>query len=462
MVSGLKCLFLDSFSRPLLAMSAFIVCTSLVSCQKLDSSSSQVLHSEGQLKRADASTFVDCHVNAAPAESLSPMQASVNRYLRDMANGIMMRTNESLVDEGRVPLFIGALAPEKFCFLTPADVLPEINAAAMTSRREINFKPYSFLALPHEPALAAIMCHELAHVTLSHGTSDDVRPDIGKTFMSGPDFEKRFNQSRDICNSLNVNTRISTVMAEKLFGRSSAPFQIIARARNEVNQFVNAHYFELAAGFGHTKRSHSVFFCRSSAEVVDALSEVEVDEAALARLNPQERGVWNSWLEEKAKFNTAEDGQQNDLSPRSALRFFKDLAAKLDAAYGAGRNSFIAWKEQEADEVGFEMCLRAGVDISSFSALQRLVVEEEEKSGAAQCLFDIEAGSIPDRTLGTHPSACWRIFDIEKREQSEHGEYYQRLLDRIPRRELLGDERLGEVLEAIRPLAPPVSGRGKE
>ncbi len=451
MPSSRKTYLLKPSLSPLLACIIISAICALGACQKADPSVSQPLHIEGQFERQNAAGFVDCHINAPSADSLSAMQTTVNGYIGDLAVAIMNRSNESLARDGRAPLFAGDLAPEKFCFVTPANVLPEINASAMTSRREINFKPYSFLALPHEPALAAIMCHELAHVTMRHSTTKDVRPDIESALMSSPGFDDRFKKSVDICNSLTATVQLTPELTEKLFGRTSSTYQTFLTSRNEILEFVDNHYFELAGSFGHMPRSYSLFFCRNRAEAIEALNSVEVSPEALAQLNPGEQVLWNNWLAEKTKLETTTPAHEGDITPHAALEFLNELAKQLDTFYATGRNSMVNWKEQEADEVGFEICLRAGVDVSSFAALHRYMIAEEEKAGKSTCLADIEAGRIPSRKLGTHPSACWRIFDIEKREQGEHASYYQDLLARIPRQEILGTDRLEQVLNVVRP-----------
>ena len=446
-------LFLRSLNQVFM-ISMMTALSVAAACQQPRSSTSQPLHREGELDRPDASTFTDCKAVAPAPETLNGMQNTVNAYIRDLATAIMTRTNESLARDGRAPLFVGELAPETFCFVTPPQVFPEINASATTSRRELSFKPYTFLALPDEPALAGIMCHELAHVTMRHGTSKDVRTDIEQTFMSAPDFDERFRKSLDICNSLPATTNLTADMLEKLYGRSSATYQIVTGAINEVVDYINTHFFEMIYSFGSANRNDDIMVCRDRAEIVEALLQVEVSPDALATLTPQELTLWNSWLAERKTIEETVAVKEGDVTPRAALHFFHELANQLDTAYATGRNSLISWKEQEADEVGYEICLRAGVDVRPFAALHHLTVKEEEKAGPAQCLPDIEAGHVPNRKLGTHPTACWRIFDIEKREQSEHAAYYQDLLERIPRQELLGSARLEQVLNAVRPLGP--------
>lgn len=446
MKSGFYRTALTACTRQLLQ--ALTVCTALSACQKIDPNVSRLQHAEGQLVRDDSAAWGDCHALGPTPAALTPMQTTVNAYLRDLATRIMERSNESLTLEGREPVFVGEFAPQKFCFKSPSEVETELNAAAGTSVREISFKPYTFLALPQEAALAAIMCHELAHVTLQHGTSKDIRPDLERAFMSGPGFEERFHQATNLCNSLRASTDLTPQIAEKLFGRDSEAFRIIARNRREFDEYFDLNYFELAYSFLHSKPDTSIFACRLRAEIVGALSSLTAPPEGLARLNPQELFLWNNWLLEKEKIDAS--ATAGEVTPQSALTLLEQLASQLDDAYASGRNALISWKEQEADEVGYEICLRAGVDVTSFAALHRLTLAEKEKTVGSSCLSDVEAGRVPDREMGMHPSACWRTYDIEKREPEKHATYYEGLLARIPLQELLGAERLDQVLNVVR------------
>ena len=435
----------------LLSMSAAWALPFTVSCQRGDKGGSQLKHIEADLQRPDATLFVDCHQSEPADETLSPMQKVIKLYLNDLAEKIMNRANESLVADGHAPLFAGELAPEKFCFWSPNEVGPTINASAESQRREVGFLPGTFLALPHEPALAGVMCHELAHVTMRHGTSDDVRPDIKKSLMSSPSFDATYKEAVHSCNSYGNVSLITPEMIAKIYGPESETSRAFAALRQEESDFVGAHLMQIFMGLGFADLNTDIFACRNRAEMHDVLTVGAIKADGLAGLTQEEQQNWTVYQAELAKMESdkATALSAGTMTPDAAFSFFKKLATDLDQAYGAGRNSFISWKEQEADEVGYEICLRAGIDVSAFVDIHKMLVVDEEKDSANRCLSDIEEGRVPARKLGVHPTACWRIFDIEKREQSIHAPYYHDLLARVPRREVLGADRLEAVMKEI-------------
>lgn len=67
------------------------------------------------------------------------------------------------------------------------------------------------------------------------------------------------------------------------------------------------------------------------------------------------------------------------------------------------------WREQEADEVGYELYFRAGFEPSEMSGFERSLIVEEEYQ---KCLDDrVKLKVLPTRGTRSHPEHCWRIYD---------------------------------------------------
>lgn len=100
--------------------------------------------------------------------------------------------------------------------------------------------------------------------------------------------------------------------------------------------------------------------------------------------------------------------------------------------HGALRN----WMEQEADEVGFELYLRAGFDPSWFVSMYWSFLDQNKNTSAVKQCRDLfqklaqgETVDSPLRGILSHPSDCWRIFDISQNElRAHHAQEYERIL----------------------------------
>jgi Zn-dependent protease with chaperone function len=97
------------------------------------------------------------------------------------------------------------------------------------------------------------------------------------------------------------------------------------------------------------------------------------------------------------------------------------LAAKMntliDAAYGE-ENAHLNWLEQEADEVGAELFLRAGFAKEGFIDILWSSVRASSEDIRA-CSALISAGlsdpfqpNRPKRGPKSHPSVCWRVYHL--------------------------------------------------
>jgi predicted Zn-dependent protease len=110
------------------------------------------------------------------------------------------------------------------------------------------------------------------------------------------------------------------------------------------------------------------------------------------------------------------------------MNFLHDLAVKLIDAYDMQELALLNWKESEADQVGLEICARAGIDISQYDEFYRLSdnfrdqnLENMPGAGSLeQCIEILEDKKMPNRFGDTHPDPCWRIFDVTYREPSIH------------------------------------------
>jgi Zn-dependent protease with chaperone function len=133
-----------------------------------------------------------------------------------------------------------------------------------------------------------------------------------------------------------------------------------------------------------------------------------------------------------------------------------DRRAKVIMAARTGLPRASNWREQEADEVGFELFLRAGYDYREYLKM----LENLEKGVKAQTnsptnstpprfksiqpgakiesLADEIEGTSCQRGTSSHPKVCWRMADI-KNEWEVHQAFYALIAPKQPAINVFGD-----------------------
>ena len=139
---------------------------------------------------------------------------------------------------------------------------------------------------------------------------------------------------------------------------------------------------------------------------------------------------------DKADFLKSEKGYLDSLS-KYILHMLKyteaDRRGKLIMAFDTGMDRASNWREQEADEVGFELYLRSGYDHREYlKMLENLRVPTRgPRGGGAPSQYQTEKAqpqSVPSQSMqsladeiegkgcsrgsATHPQPCWRMADV--------------------------------------------------
>lgn len=151
------------------------------------------------------------------------------------------------------------------------------------------------------------------------------------------------------------------------------------------------------------------------------------------------------------KFRTALGNLVGAVSARApagdaALRRALDAVDALIKAFGDSAQAFAklrdtaagenAVNESEADEVGLELYIRAGFEPQHYpgrfvSKLQRKAATDSTfKNALEECHAWIKGGKDIPKVEGTHPAACWRIYNLSVSELTKHEKDYAPLLDR--------------------------------
>ncbi len=300
------------------------------------------------------------------------------------------------ITKGNPNTFSGRFSADKFCI----DINPsKVANATLSPNGRLEFNIGMFQALDSDAAIAAIMAHELAHITMAHA----VRA-IDDKFDNDPEIKSLQSQLISKLVALQKAMKDGLVTLRTLFKkRSTTDSAVLKSAVDDVIKLE-------AAGEAHSPLIDA--YLNYFALVVQ-LSDPELGSTKIA-----------------TPYSAADIKQVQDLaSPISDhMESINTLKAGLIAkrkAKGATAEELANWREQEADEVGFELYLRSGFKADSFTDLfSHLLEEDEAVPSLTECQRKLDADLIPDRGQSTHPANCWRIYDIKKAEKQRHSNEY--------------------------------------
>lgn len=398
------------------------------------SSPSDLRHEFGKTRRVPLSALEPCRQEQAETPTIQAAQD----YVSKLAHLIMNRNPQT---------FAGDYAPEKFCF-TVLD-LDIVNALAFANKRLIVFNQGMLEALPNDGHVAAVLAHELAHITMQH-TGDYE----SETVTNDPRWQAHGQDAKEKLKRLertqqDLESRKSALYVEHsaLEAAMDATTSPSRQLRAELAKTYQTLLSELYSALG-TKRSDSVAFLALATalqsptprlQLAPSLTKGDVSSAAdfqiLRDKVERYRTSRDAWLAQ-------EEQEQPDLWTKyravvlEAATVAQRLAdgiterERLTAQLNALRTEIIGdaaanWHEQEADEVGLEFHLRAGFAPLAYQGLFE-VLHAIYQSGAASCAAQAES---PERGAESHPDPCWRYYNAKALEMSGHSADYAPFLD---------------------------------
>lgn len=350
---------------------------------------SELKHEFGNLTAPPVSPVKDCDQN-------SLNKSLVNDYLYS----IMKHIISSNID------FLGDQKERKICIEDTTS--NDIDASARSEESKIRVSSGMILMLRTDSQLASVIAHELAHIYRNH--REAFHPKIGSTSEGAKIIEKIRNFHPD---SLKIDADKEALLNKSINLRrsvESAHPEIIAAMNKADAEDNKDEYFK--------QRQKINFILSRIPEAIDI-------EQKLSELD-------------KLTGNRSID----DLEAR-LFEIEKDVLTKDERSN---------WKEREADEVGFEMYLRSGFLPYSYVKvfLNYLAIIKNEYKNC----FDFSSSSFSlNKNLfqagnGTHPTDCWRIYNIIVNETSDHMKEYSSFIQNN-RTVNLSDDGLSRVRELI-------------
>lgn len=411
----------------LLAASLAIFIVAGVACKP--DNLSQLKHDFGNT-RVEPTNLVDCHKTPSPNFVAKPDQfPKAQEFLKNVANHIMKSNSQT---------FNGSYDPARFCFgVTPS---PEFNAFAVYQYREVSFNSGTFERFNNDAEVAAIMAHELAHITMQH-----------KGILTHSDMAKVGRKAQGLMNQ-------SSQLSEQINQLSGQLFEV----QYEVWQMFDS----IAAASPADKLAVSH---------ISDMEEILRSNQSLSQISPSQWAQYQQKLDgyysEIMGGNDAENGVavkykvgeitriEAQINTLSLQQFSNDEEFTRIAQQKLGGPEQIAnGREREADEVGYEFYLRAGMSPNHYvTALSETVQpgpedNQYENLPFLYCLRNMfkTMRLEPSRGVGSHPTGCWRLYNIVANENLKHKDDYAKFMQAATRISIPGPVTLAEVKAEIR------------
>lgn len=367
-------------------------------------------HEFGVSSRLDPTQFETC-VQAEDAPSL---------YVRDLATYIARANAGS---------FSGVMAIENFCFTVKRSKDREVNAAAHPPSRHITFTAETLRVAENDAAVAVILVHELAHVLMTHGSELAPHPKLrqdAKFASLRAEIDHKFAKSCASRYFSNLSHAIDALNNAQIKGREISEFSVLNAdifhsSMDNIMMKMSGPASEDSQKLALTPDYRQ--FCSYGYHVLAEIKGlVEKHQEIFAR----EGKEFQNWL----KYAERLESSSHTPEEKAELKKILELEAYSDQVIGKGAFSHVNWREEEADEVGYELYLRAGFHDPTFgwNKIYGLKYQSPDTQSYENCMALIEQKTIPSRGAGIHPTLCHRYYNMHILERELHREDYAPLL----------------------------------
>jgi hypothetical protein len=392
---------------------------------------SKIKHKFGETNRADADVVACVYDEKASENKVA------DQYLKAIATEIASHNPNT---------FKGKFAIENIC--TYYQTSREVNAYATLKENMIHFNSGLINAAGSDSEIAAIMAHELAHLTMQ-SEHLEAAPEL----LLNPEWQKLSKDSHE--KGAAINKEIGQLNAilfpqhdalnlveQKLIAKWSVDQKkrgkdlgwkrrdLVSMLSNTPNAKMSHRDLPIFPGYRTVRFSDGTISADGSVAPIRPNPDSKVDinveiaeyqknaEAFAAEIKKSFPAEVDALYQQYDKLRPLEKQIDELWSRLQSLRAeMEEASARLDPK-GVRYN----WREQEADEVGLEIYLRAGFKWSDFPWLHAKGLKPDEME---RCRKDhIEKNVEPKRGDDTHPENCWRVFDIMVTEARFHKEDY--------------------------------------
>ena len=388
----------------------FLFCTAIMGCK---TSSSQLEHDYGQLSTSPHE--LDCVQNVYTGR-----EAAYEQYIRSHLSRILAANRDKMPAPFRV---------EKFCVNILNDVY--VNAAGRDNG-QITFFLGPVRAFEYDADFAAILSHELAHI-INSAEFLDVAPALAgdQDYLAivaaikadlvklGKIDEQVFIKTlAPVTDSLGSAARSDVELYGKLL------FYYLKRINDEptkpdpYDQILNSPHraAEDPDSEDFYRNSNLNLAMYAGPQMLGAVQFVRAH--LLVNIPASQMA---QFLVAEKQAVAAEQDRVFTIIASDTLERKKDSMERAKLGDQMGAN----WKEQSADEIGYEMYLRAGFAKEEFPAMfYKMRVYNDKMHGlSTPDITTFENAATCQRGSADHPDLCWRLLDLDREWHQHHTEY---------------------------------------
>ncbi len=357
-------------------------------------------------------------------------------YVKELSKWIMLRNPET---------FTGDYAPETFCFAVSE--ASGLNANADPATGLVTVRADMIRMSPNtDDALAAVISHELAHVTMQHRLREPVSADLPKDIdlvelarrqTAQKAWQVKIKESRtaiiDDAIRSGFMENVSVLFTDHAIWERIVPL---------LGQIDKGSYQESAKAFMKMDEKYASAIKNPQSEPVNTwrlLDEIILNFEQLVASIPDFKTF--------SKPDPANCHPENICQDRKIFESIfnyveKKLRPSMDNTCGLHLDAkddpnqyppWLQWMEQQADEVGFEFYLRAGLSARHFTTFIETMMEADKKFDL--CLQNMKkkawkAPRITDEYVDGHPPYCFRYDNLTVQEMISHEKEYSPLVSK--------------------------------
>lgn len=392
---------------------------------KLRSPSSTPKHVYGRTAIAPLTPLASCKDGSEYPEAVN--------YVKQLANWIMARNPAT---------FAGEYAPSKFCFAVSD--LAGLNAHSDPSTGLITIRADMIRMSPTtDDTLAAVLTHELAHVTMQHRRREPTQADLPKD-LDLAELSRR--QSAQKMWQMRIEASRTSIIDEALRSGFIENTSILMkdnalwqRIVPHLGQMDKGAYDQAAKAFLKMQEQYSGSIRNPHYDPVNTWRMLD---ATILNMDQVIASIPN--FQNFIKTDPTNCQPENICQDRKIFEFVSNYVDKklrpamdntcsiqLDPKDDPNHYApWMQWMEQQADEVGFELYLRAGLSALHFTTFMEVIMAADKKFDI--CVENIKksgwkAPRITDDFVDGHPPYCFRYENLTVQEMLAHEKEYTEL-----------------------------------
>lgn len=344
--------------------------------------------------------------------------------------------------------FKGPYAPDQFCI--HAREYSNLNAASSPANRLVALNTGLVWMAPDQvdADIAMPIAHELAHITLQHGERDP-RPSELPDDIDQKELDRRLrlravfrDQKLNLRKSIAVNAETDQIFDDYVW--LVANTEEITTALKPLTSSRDSSAIDTVLKIATQLRS-------TFTVVLGDPTVAKNNPVSEANLMIQSRVLIQTLTQDFAKIKSAikDVGNCQPPSPCDTLSRLGQIASyqsvrvqpvalQLNTLFMPLEDNpdsyppYAQWMEQQADEVGYELYLKAGFKPERFETYFKAALQRKSETSTAECLKAIQDKTPPSRTEDedldrSHPSRCFRFYNIHIAEILRHHEAYKEL-----------------------------------